>query len=232
VVTGTDTGVGKTVATAGIAAVASAAGLRVAVVKPAQTGTRAGEESDVDTVRRLAAPATARTLAEYPEPLAPLAAARVAGMPPLRLADVADAVRAEAYSHDLVVVEGAGGLLVPLGADGASVWTLADLAMVLGAPAVVVVRAGLGTLNHTALTLEALQRRGIPSCLVIGAWPAVPELVHLSNFVSLAPELAGVLPDGAGALDAGVFGRSAPGWFTPLLYGAVDDVREWLDEVS
>lgn len=228
VVTGTDTGVGKTVVTAALAACAASAGLRVAVVKPGQTGVATGEKADVEVVRRLAAPATARTLATYPDPLAPLAAARLAGLPPLDLPAVADAVRAEVSSHDLVLVEGAGGLLVPMGES----WTVADLAMVLEAPAVVVARAGLGTLNHTALTMEALTRRGIPACVVIGAWPPVPELVHLSNFVDLAADLAGVVPDGAAGMEPGVFRRSASGWFAPLLHGSVDDVREWADEVG
>ena len=84
VVTGTDTGVGKTVVTAAIAAAAMRAGRTVGVVKPAQTG----DESDVDSVRRLAGPAVAVALASFPDPLAPLAAARVAGLPPLRLNDV------------------------------------------------------------------------------------------------------------------------------------------------
>jgi dethiobiotin synthetase len=237
VVTGTDAGVGKSIVAAGIAAAASAAGLRVAVIKPAQTGCEPGEASGVDAARRLAAPADVRTLTSYPVALDPLAAAQVSGLPPLRLAEVQEAVRAEARGHDLVLVEGVGGLLVPMGAPAAGEpdapgWTVADLAVALSAPAVVVVRAGSGTLNHTALTEEALRHRGIPSCVVIGAWPAVPELVHVSNFVALARGLAGVLPDGAAALEPGVFRRSAPGWFTPLLHGTVDDVREWADEVS
>jgi dethiobiotin synthetase len=228
VVTGTDTGVGKTVVTAAVAAAAAAAGLRVAVVKPGQTGTATGEESDVDVVRRLAAPASARTLRSYPDPLAPVAAARVSGIPLLDLDEVVAAVRADAAVHDLVLVEGAGGLLVPMG----EAWTMADLAITLGAPAVVVARAGLGTLNHTALTMEALRHRGLSGCLVIGAWPAVPGLVHLANLVDLAGDLAGVVPEGVAVSEPGVFRRSAPGWFTPLLYGSVDDVREWADEVS
>src|SRR5690348_14281042 len=84
-VTGTDTGVGKTVVTAALAVAAAGAGARVAVLKPAQTGVAAGEESDVAAVRRLAAPATVRAIVEYPDALAPLAAARVAGRPPLAL---------------------------------------------------------------------------------------------------------------------------------------------------
>jgi len=230
-VTGTDTGVGKTVVTAGLAAAASSVGLRVAVIKPAESGVDPAELSDVDAVARLAAPATARTLAAYPHPLAPLAAARLAGSPPLELYSAVDAVRAEAKTHDLVLVEGAGGLLVPMGVrPSGQPWTVADLAVSLGAPAVVVARADLGTLNHTALTLEALERRGVPARVVIGAWPAQPELVHVANLVQLYDQLAGVVPVGAGSIEPGVFRRSAPGWFTAELYGTLDDVRSLIED--
>jgi dethiobiotin synthetase len=233
VVTGTDTGVGKTIVTAAVAVAAQAAGFSVAVVKPGQTGTNTGEPSDVDTVRWLAAPTAARTLASFPEPLAPLPAARMAHAAPLDLYAVADAVKADAKGHDLVLVEGAGGLLVPMGLrPSGEPWTIADLAVSLGAPAVVVARAGLGTLNHIALTLEALARRAIEATVVVGAWPADPELVHWSNLTDLVQQLSGVLPAGAGALDPGVFRRSAPGWLTPALHGVLDDWRAWAEEID
>ncbi|GGJ78229.1 ATP-dependent dethiobiotin synthetase BioD [Pilimelia anulata] len=230
-VTGTDTGVGKTVATAAIAAAAGAAGLRVAVVKPAQSGTADGSPGDADTIARLSAPATVRTLADYPDPLAPLTAARVSERPPLELYAVVDELRDIAGRHDLTLVEGAGGLLVPMGLrPSGQPWTLADLAVTLDARAVVVARAGLGTLNHTALTLEALDRRGVTAGVVVGAWPAAPELVHWTNVGELIPQnLLGVLPDGAGAIEPGVFARSAPEWLTPALYGLLDDWRTWAE---
>jgi len=233
VVTGTDTGVGKTVVTAAIAAVAQAAGQRVAMVKPAQTGTDLGEPSDEEIVARLADPATTRTLASYPDPLAPLAAARVAAREPVELYAAVDAVRAEADKHDLVLIEGAGGLLVPMGLrPSGEPWTMADLAVSLGAPAVVVTRAGLGTLNHTALTMEALERRAIPAGVVLGAWPAEPALVHWANLSELVPTMVGALPDGAGAMEPGVFRRSAPGWLTPALNGVLDDWRTWAEDAA
>jgi len=232
-VTGTDTDVGKTIVTAAVAAAAQASGLRVAVVKPGQTGTITNAPTDIDVITRLAAPDTTRTLAEYPEPMSPLAAATVASMPPLELYEVVDAIRAEADKHDLVLVEGAGGLLVPMGVrPGGDTWTLADLATTLGVPTLVVSRAGLGTLNHTALTLEALDRRGVPAGVVIGAWPADPELVHWANLSELVPHLVGALPEGAGRLDPGVFRRSAPGWLTPPLYGVIENWRVWAEEIG
>ncbi len=225
-VTGTDTGVGKTVVAAAVAAAATAAGLRVAVVKPAQTGA----DDDAAQVARLAAPATAVTLATYPDPLAPLVAADEAGLAPLALAEVVAAVRDHAAGHDLVLVEGAGGLLVPMGTRARAPqggeerraraeWTVAELAVRLGAPALVVTRAGLGTLNHTALTLEALRRRGVAAQVVVGAWPARPARVHWTNLARLGPDLAGVVPEGAGALPAAQFRRAAPGWLTRYWYG-------------
>ncbi|AEV87921.1 dithiobiotin synthetase [Actinoplanes sp. SE50] len=232
-VTGTDTEVGKTITTAAVAAAAQAAGLRVAVVKPGQTGTITGEPTDAETVTRLAGPDTVKMLAEYPEPLAPLAAAKVADLPPLELYEVVDAIRAEADKHDLVLVEGAGGLLVPMGLrPSGEAWTFADLATTLGANVLVVARAGLGTLNHTALTLEALERRGVPAKVILGAWPADPELVHWANLSELVPHLVGALPAGAGSMDPGVFRRSAPGWLTPALHGVLDNWRVWAEEAG
>ncbi|WP_111651620.1 dethiobiotin synthase [Actinoplanes lutulentus] len=232
-VTGTDTEVGKTITTAAMAAAAQSAGLRVAVIKPGQTGTNTGAPTDAEVISRLAGTETVRTLAEYPEPLAPLAAAKVAGLPPLDLSDVVDAIRAEAGKHDLVLVEGAGGLLVPMGlrASGEP-WTFADLATTLGADVIVVARAGLGTLNHTSLTLEALHRRGVYARVILGAWPAEPELVHWANLGDLVPHMVGALPSGAGSMDPGVFRRSAPGWLTPALHGVLDNWRVWAEEAG
>ncbi|WP_018353019.1 dethiobiotin synthase [Longispora albida] len=201
IVTGTDTGVGKTIVTAALAAKAAAAGRSVIMVKPAQTG----GDDDAGVVARLAGVETV-TLASYPDPLAPLAAARVSGLPPLPMREVVKAV--EGLNHDLVLIEGAGGLLVQLGEDG---WTIADLAQELGARVVVVARAGLGTLNHTALTLEALERRGLEAGVIIGAWPAEPELVHRTNREDLPP-LIGAVPENADALTPEEFRAGAQHW--------------------
>jgi dethiobiotin synthetase len=120
-----------------------------------------------------------------------------------------------AASNDLVLIEGAGGLLVSLGSAD---WTIADLAVSLGAPAIVVARPDLGTLNHTALTRQALDERGVEQRLVLGSWPAAPELVHRTNLRDL-PSLSGVLPEGVGGLAPEEFRRAAPGWLSEELHG-------------
>lgn len=221
VVTGTGTGVGKTVVTAALAALARERGT-CTVVKPAQTGVADGEPGDLDDVRRLAGDVGTRELVRYPDPLSPAAAARLSGRPPLDPVAVHDVVLR--LDDDLVLVEGAGGLLVRFDEDGT---TLADLARGLRAPVLVVVEAGLGTLNATALTLEALAHRGLELLgLVVGSWPAAPGLAERSNLRDLemlaARPLLGVLPAGAGSLPADAFADVARAGLAPQLGGAFD----------
>jgi dethiobiotin synthetase len=201
VITGTDTGVGKTVATAALACSARLAGIDVAVCKPVQTGSP--RDDDLADVARLSGVSALYGTWRYPEPLAPAAAAERAGMAlPTRDELVGSVASVEAK---LTLVEGAGGLLVELGAGGV---TLRDLALDLGASVLVVVSPGLGTLNHTALTLEALAAQGIPCAgLVVGAWPGEPDVAEAGNRDALARLAAvrAVLPAGAGAMSAAEF---------------------------
>jgi dethiobiotin synthetase len=223
-ITGTGTGVGKTVVTAGLAALAADRGASVAVVKPAQTGAGPDEPGDLATVACLSGATDLHEFARFPDPLSPDAAARRAGLPPVDL----DAARREIHDlgclRDLVLVEGAGGLLVRYDSDGT---TLADLARALDAPVLVVVEAGLGTLNHTALTLEVLANRGLRlEGLVIGAWPAAPDLAARSNLTDLealaARPLSGALPAGAADVDRVAFLTLARAGLGPGLGGAFD----------
>lgn len=224
VITGTGTEVGKTVVVAAVAALAAADGRRVAVLKPAQTGIPDGAPGDLAEVVRLAGPVTTRELRRYPEPLAPATAARRAGMPTVRPQDVAAAAVELASSHDLVLVEGAGGLLVRFDDAGT---TIADAAWALNAPVLVVAHAGLGTLNTTALTAEALLRRGLESVgVVVGRWPGEPDLACRTNLVDL-PEAAGApllgaLPDGAGLLGRDEFLVVAREGLSPWFGGTFD----------
>ncbi|MER6036957.1 MULTISPECIES: dethiobiotin synthase [unclassified Streptomyces] len=224
VITGTGTEVGKTVTTAAVAATALAAGRSVAVLKAAQTGVRPDERGDADEVARLAGPVTAGELARFPEPLAPGTAARRAGMAPVHPHEVAEAAAKLATEHDLVLVEGAGGLLVRFDAAGG---TLADTARLLDAPVLVVASAGLGTLNTTELTARELRARELDLAgIVIGSWPDEPDLACRCNVADL-PEVAGApllgaLPAGAGALPPAAFRAAAPGWLAGRLDGTWD----------
>lgn len=224
IVTGTGTEIGKTVVTAAVAAAALARGRTVAVLKPAQTGIGPGGTGDAAEVARLAGAVTAVELARFPEPLAPETAARRAGASPVRPDEIAVAAEKLATEHDLVLVEGAGGLLVRFDETGA---TLADAARLLGAPVLVVAPAGLGTLNMTALTAEALRARALTlEGVVVGRWPAAPDLAARCNLADL-PEsagapLLGVIPEGAGALAPAEFRERAVSWLAPRLDGRWD----------
>ena len=116
-IAGTDTGVGKTIVTAALAALAGDRGARVAVVKPAQTGVGPSDLGDLDDVRRLSGVEDLHEFVRLPEPLAPATAARRAGIQIPTVDDHATAIRALA-ERDLILVEGAGGLLVHLDAAG------------------------------------------------------------------------------------------------------------------
>jgi dethiobiotin synthetase len=213
-ITGTDTEVGKTVVTAALAAVHRARGRSVAVVKPAQTGVSTEEPGDLDEVRRLAGPVDVVEGIRLLEPLAPDRAAAHAGVALPTLAEQADQVRRAAATHDVVLVEGSGGVAVHLGES----FTLLDLAAAAQpAQCLVVARSGLGTLNHATLTVDAIRRRGLPVAgLVIGSWPARPTQTDEYNRVDLprytGVPLLGAIPEGAGRLDPEVFQGEAAGW--------------------
>lgn len=225
-VTGTGTEVGKTVVTAALAALARDRGMRVAVVKPVQTGVEAGEPGDLETVRRLAGVQDLHELARFSDPLAPATAARRSGSAGPALEQIAAAIE-ELADRDLVLVEGAGGLLVRLERTGA---TLAGLAARLKARALVVVPAGLGTLNATALTCEALRSREVPCLgLVVGSWPEQPDLAARCNLEDL-PDYAGApllgrLPAGAAGLAPAAFLEVARAGLAGALDAALSPVE-------
>ena len=153
-VTGTDTNVGKTIASACLARAWNAA-----YWKPVQTGTATGDD-DTRSVASLAGLPPERAFTPvhaYAEPASPHYAARLEG----QRIDLMDFELPET-THPLIV-EGAGGLLVPLNDEH----TIADLIVRLALPVVIVARSGLGTLNHTLLTLEAARARDIPVAGVI-----------------------------------------------------------------
>lgn len=207
VVTGTDTEVGKTVSTAALTARVLQSGQSVAIYKPAQTGVRGQDPGDTqDVVRWLGQPEklTASEGVRLVEPMAPADAARCAGLDPAQALPSLDShvqrIRELAARHDVVLVEGAGGLLVELTAEGQNI---ADLAAALGAELVVVARPDLGTLNHSMLTLEACLARGFDhGTLLLGSYPAQPSAVHARNLETLRQLAASHGWNFAGALPA------------------------------
>jgi dethiobiotin synthetase len=155
-VVGTDTGVGKTVVTAGLVGALRNDGVDARAIKPCQTGYP--PDDDAGFVAEACGTEDAGTcLRRLEPPLAPAVAARRTGTP-LSYDSILEDCRTALSETECGVVEGIGGLRVPL-ADGQEV---IDLVADLGLPALVVARSGLGTLNHTTLTVEALRRRDVP----------------------------------------------------------------------
>lgn len=162
--TGTDTGVGKTFATAALAQAFLLSGRSVAVVKPIQTGSETDEPTDADEINRMLGANVAEEWQRLALPLAPETIAHETGAALTPVAELVERLRT--IEADVVIVEGAGGVMVGLDAAGG---TIADLAQLWDAEVVVVTRDTLGTLNHTGLTVEHLRGRGLEPVLVVGA---------------------------------------------------------------
>jgi dethiobiotin synthetase len=193
-VTATDTGVGKTVLSAALLAAMAAAGERVRAYKPAVTGL----EDPAEIAARGQWPADHELLAAVsgmtPEQVAPLRygpavspylAAELAGEPiePAQLLGGARAAARGPAGEGALVVEGVGGLLVPL----AERYAVRDLALELGLPVVLAARPGLGTINHTLLTLEAARAVGLRvAAVVLTPWPPAPTRLEQSNHTTIA----------------------------------------------
>ncbi len=190
-VTGTDTGVGKTVVAAAIAAALRASGERVAAYKPVVTGLDEPAEDGWPADHELLAAATATrpdevTTATFGPPVSPHLAAELAERV-LDLGVLVRAARAAAERADVLVVEGVGGLLVPFGD-----FDVRDLAVALGLPLVIAARPGLGTINHSLLTIEAARAARLDvRAVVLTPWPDDPSPMQRSNRATIA-RLGGV----------------------------------------
>jgi dethiobiotin synthetase len=184
-VTGTGTEVGKTVVAATIARTLAAEGKKVAVFKPAVTGLDEGVETDHALLRRASGSDQGdEEIApyRYGPPASPHLAAALAGeeIDPERLREAAARAAAGA---DAIVCEGVGGLLVPL----SPAYLVRDLAVDLGYPLVVVASPGLGTINHTLLTVEAARAVGLElAAIVLSPWPDEPTEIERSNRETIA----------------------------------------------
>lgn len=226
VITGTDTDVGKTVVTAAVAALLTTSLDRpVAVHKLVQTGVTGEGYGDAAAVSTLTWAAGEVTCTEGMRLAAPMAPVPAAALESRRLLNVSEHAGHVAHlgQTSCVVAEGSGGLLVPLDRKGGTIGDLHGAIQQIDAglkvATIVVCRAALGTLNHTALTLEALERRGGDVLgLVIGAWPQDATDVHRSNVVQLqdmAPIL-GAIPQGQGSVPSEVFVAQTRRWLPGL----------------
>jgi dethiobiotin synthetase len=199
-VTGTDTGIGKTVIAAALVKGFRARGVRAIGFKPAETGIDGSGTADSEILQRASGEITplATPLLRLTEPLAPAVAAERAGVSihPEEIEARVESLRAAGYT---LVVEGAGGLMVPLawkrGRGSLSFYTMLDLAEHCGLEAIIVARAGLGTLNHVTLTVAMLRSRGIAISGVIlnNTQPtASADLAESTNVNALARMLPSV----------------------------------------
>jgi dethiobiotin synthetase len=205
-VTGTGTEVGKTVVAAVIARTLAAAGETVAVFKPVASGLdevaeggERGEETDFALLRRAArSEQSDEEIAPYRfgPPVSPHLGAEMEGtsIDPGRLLAGAEAAAAGA---DVLVSEGVGGLMVPLVGD----YLVRDFVRELGLPVVVAAPPGLGTINHTLLTIEAARAAGLDvAAVVLTPWPEVASRVEKSNRETLG-RLGGVAVETLPLLD-------------------------------
>jgi dethiobiotin synthetase len=183
-VTGTGTEVGKTVVAAVIARTLLRDGESVAVFKPAVSGLDdypdSGEPPDHELLRAAAGSSQADDEIapyRYGPPLSPHLAAELAGAA-IEPAALVDRARAAGATADALVCEGVGGFLVPLTPG----YLVRDFARELGLPVVIAAPPGLGTINHTLLTLEAVRAAGLDVAgVVLTPWPTEPERIHESN---------------------------------------------------
>ncbi|WP_027365195.1 dethiobiotin synthase [Desulfotruncus alcoholivorax] len=162
-ITGTDTGVGKTVVTAGLAANLKQKGFNVGVMKPLQTGSEKTGRGLVSIdalyamqVAEINDPMEIVSPYRLEPPLAPRIASEITGVT-IEVDKISRAYQKLCERHDFMLVEGAGGIMVPIKGK----FLMADLALLLDLPVLIVARPGLGTVNHTLLTVEYAKSRGI-----------------------------------------------------------------------
>lgn len=237
-ITGTDTGVGKTAVTAALAAFLWKKSLVTGVIKPFQTGTELEGLSDAEFIYKflgrdcvLSEVSPCRLRA----PLSPYRAAAIEGVD-IPLEDIVERTRDYISRNEVTLVEGAGGLCVPVTRS----YMMADLAVDLDAPMIIVTRPGLGTLNHTVLSLEYARQRGARVLgVVINGFPEPADLASATNPAVLrdvfSVDILGVIPhfpglDVEGGSSSGLE-RAGEDCFSPL-FGGKFSADAFLDGLS
>lgn len=237
-VTGTDTGVGKTVVTAALAHCVSRSGAGVSVVKPVQTGTNVQSVTDIEFVYKVLDKGfdyNEHCPYSFSEPLSPKTAAEMQGIR-IDPGTLVSKIQAQSERYDIVIVEGAGGLLVPI-AEG---YLMADLAKDLGSHVVIVTRPGLGTINHTVLTVQAAKSRGLVILgIVISNFPNTPGLSEKTNPFEIerltgVPIIGVLYEDKTIDVEQGRVGgirENSTAGFSPL-FGGSFDIDVFLDSLK
>lgn len=237
-ITGTDTGVGKTAVTAALAAFLWEKGLVTGVIKPFQTGTELEGLSDAEFIYKflgrdcvLSEVSPCRLRA----PLSPYRAAAIEGID-IPLEDIVEHTQDYISRNEVTLVEGAGGLCVPVTRS----YMMADLAVDLDAPMIIVTRPGLGTLNHTVLSLEYARQRGARVLgVVINGFPEPADLASATNPAVLrdvfSVDILGVIPhfpglDVEGGSSSGLE-RAGADCFSQL-FGGKFSADAFLEELS
>jgi len=190
-ITGTDTDVGKTVVTAGLASAVRSLGYSVGVFKPVQTGSLKKNNElvspDLEFIKSADESILTKASYNFKEPAAPSLAAYLEGID-IDIDKIIEDYKELERKCDFVIVEGAGGLLVPI----KDKFLMRDLVKTLYLPMVIVTRPDLGTINHTLLTIEAAKNKNIKIAgIIISDYPSGTENIAIKNAPDMIKELSG-----------------------------------------
>lgn len=190
-ITGTDTDVGKTIVTAGIASAVKSKGISTGVFKPVQTGSYQVNNEflspDIEFVKSVDSDILTKVSYNFKEPVAPSLAASLEGV------EINPCKIKEDYENfkkicDFVIVEGAGGLLTPIKED----FSMRDSVKYLNLPLIIVARPNLGTINHTLLTIEAAKSKNIKIIgIIISGYPSETKDLAIKNAPEMIERLSG-----------------------------------------
>ncbi len=228
-ITGTDTGVGKTVVSASLACNLIQQGKKVSVIKPIQTGTSSQQVLDIEFVYKVLEKDLVleeKCYYRFPDSLSPKSASEF-DRKQIDAKFIMQKIEIQSEINDIVIVEGAGGWLVPINSS----YLMSDLAWDLGYPIIIVARPGLGTINHTYLTVESALKRGLKIIgIVLNNFPRNPnksEKTNPSEIVRLTgiPIVGVIYEDKRIDVESGQIGfvkKNARSSFVPVFGGTLN----------